>query len=70
MLTMRFKGKYMLTLKLKGKYAGLISMNFLTEPVGLAPHILTEPNRKTMSPVETVLQSFKIISAHIYENSY
>ena len=30
---------------------GLILVIFFTEPVGLAPHNLTEPERKTMSPV-------------------
>ena len=35
---------------------GLILVILLTEPVGLAPHILTEPDRKTMSPVKMSCQ--------------
>ena len=31
-------------------------------PVGLAPHNLTEPDRKTMSPVKTLVPNFTIIS--------
>ena len=46
-------------------WPGLISVNFLTEPVGLALHILTEPDGKTMSPVKTVLPTVQIISAYI-----
>ena len=42
--------------------AGLILGIFLTEPVGLAPHHLTEPERKTMCPVKMlcqILQSYQ-----------
>ena len=41
---------------------GLILVIFFTEPVGLAPHNLTEPERKTMSPVKMlcqILQSYQ-----------
>ena len=36
--------------------SGLILGIFLTEPVGLAPHNLTEPERKTLSPVKILYQ--------------
>ena len=35
---------------------GLILVIFLTEPVGLAPRNLTEPDGKTMSPEKTLCQ--------------
>ena len=50
--------------------SGLISMIFLTEPVGLAPKILTEPDGKTVSPVNTVFPNFQMISAYIRKNSF
>ena len=43
---------------------------FLTEPVEFAPHILTEPDGKTKSPVKTVLPIFQIISGYICNNSH
>ena len=42
--------------------SGLILGIFLTEPVRLAPHILTEPDGKTMSPILTVLPNFQNIT--------
>ena len=39
---------------------GLNLVNFLIEPVGLAPHILTEPHGKTMSPVKTFYSIFRL----------
>ena len=41
---------------------GLILVIFFTEPVGLAPRSLTEPERKTMSPVEMLCQFLPSIS--------
>ena len=38
------------------RWAGLILVIFFTEPVGLAPQNLTEPERKTMSPVWIICQ--------------
>ena len=35
---------------------GLILVISLTEPVGLAPHYLTEPDRETMSPLRMLCQ--------------
>ena len=39
------------------RLSGLILVIFLTEPVGLAPHNLTEPERKTLSPVKILYQT-------------
>ena len=41
-------------------FAGLILVIFLTEPVGLAPHNLTKPERKTMSPVKMLCQILQL----------
>ena len=38
------------------RQSGLILVISFTEPVGLAPQILTEPDRKTMSPVKMLCQ--------------
>ena len=49
-------------LSLAQSIVGLILVIFFTEPAGLAPHNLTEPETKTLSPVKMlcqILQSYQ-----------
>ena len=50
------KGKNGIDLNKAGYMARPDFSDFFSEPVGLAPHHLTEPERKTMSPVKMLFQ--------------